>query len=114
MLQDKARKATGMQIDATEDGYTDLELFSLSSIKVLYHFETPPLPLLSVLESRELNFWFIDHEKKLKWPVSYICLLVTKKSMNMKKIKLNTQTLKLGFISFFHSFFIVVVGWFSG
>jgi hypothetical protein len=68
MLQDKARKATGMQIDATEDGYTDLELFSLSSIKVLYHFETPPLPLLLVLESRELNFWFIDHEKKLKWP----------------------------------------------
>ncbi|KAF5448834.1 hypothetical protein F2P56_029333 [Juglans regia] len=31
--KDKARKATGMQIDATEDSYTDLELFSLSSIK---------------------------------------------------------------------------------
>ncbi|KAF2317637.1 hypothetical protein GH714_033021 [Hevea brasiliensis] len=31
--QDKARKATGMQIDAMEDGYTDHELFSLSSIK---------------------------------------------------------------------------------
>jgi hypothetical protein len=45
MLQDKARKATGMQIDATEDGYIDHELFSLSSIKVRYHFETPPLPL---------------------------------------------------------------------
>lgn len=32
--KDKVRKATGgMQIDATADGYTDLELFSLSSIK---------------------------------------------------------------------------------
>ncbi|KAF5745723.1 putative ribosomal RNA methyltransferase [Tripterygium wilfordii] len=31
--KDKARKATGMQIDAMEDGYTDHELFSLSSIK---------------------------------------------------------------------------------
>lgn len=32
--QDKARKALGMQVDATMDGYTDQELFSLSSIKV--------------------------------------------------------------------------------
>ncbi|KAK6946270.1 Ribosomal RNA methyltransferase Spb1, domain of unknown function DUF3381 [Dillenia turbinata] len=31
--KEKARKATGMQIDAMEDGYTDQELFSLSSIK---------------------------------------------------------------------------------
>ncbi|CAJ1933542.1 unnamed protein product [Sphenostylis stenocarpa] len=31
--KDKARKATGMQIDATDDGYVDEELFSLSSIK---------------------------------------------------------------------------------
>ncbi|KAF7840966.1 adoMet-dependent rRNA methyltransferase spb1 [Senna tora] len=31
--KDKARKATGMQIDALEDGYIDHELFSLSSIK---------------------------------------------------------------------------------
>ncbi|XP_077220262.1 ftsJ-like methyltransferase family protein [Tasmannia lanceolata] len=31
--KDKARKATGMQIDAMEDGYTDHELFSLSAIK---------------------------------------------------------------------------------
>ncbi|GAV58254.1 FtsJ domain-containing protein/Spb1_C domain-containing protein/DUF3381 domain-containing protein [Cephalotus follicularis] len=31
--KDKARKATGMQIDAMEDGCTDPELFSLSSIK---------------------------------------------------------------------------------
>ncbi|GLU02888.1 hypothetical protein SLE2022_201210 [Rubroshorea leprosula] len=31
--KDKARKATGMQIDAMEDGYVDNELFSLSSIK---------------------------------------------------------------------------------
>ncbi|KAL8540217.1 hypothetical protein ACS0TY_001699 [Phlomoides rotata] len=31
--KDKARKALGKQIDATEDGYTDMELFSLSSIK---------------------------------------------------------------------------------
>ncbi|KDP41776.1 hypothetical protein JCGZ_26794 [Jatropha curcas] len=31
--KDKSRKATGMQIDALEDGYTDIELFSLSSIK---------------------------------------------------------------------------------
>ncbi|KAI4295516.1 hypothetical protein L6164_035556 [Bauhinia variegata] len=31
--KDKVRKATGMQIDALEDGYVDDELFSLSSIK---------------------------------------------------------------------------------
>ncbi|KAL5790934.1 hypothetical protein ACOSQ2_005822 [Xanthoceras sorbifolium] len=31
--KDKVRKATGMQIDALQDGYTDIELFSLSSIK---------------------------------------------------------------------------------
>lgn len=31
--KDKARKATGMQKDVTEDSYVDLELFSLSSIK---------------------------------------------------------------------------------
>ncbi|WVZ02610.1 hypothetical protein V8G54_023416 [Vigna mungo] len=31
--KDKARKATGMQMDAVEDGYVDHELFSLSSIK---------------------------------------------------------------------------------
>ncbi|CDO97033.1 unnamed protein product [Coffea canephora] len=31
--KDKARKALGMQVDATVDGYTDQELFSLSSIK---------------------------------------------------------------------------------
>ncbi|KAI4376057.1 hypothetical protein MLD38_013853 [Melastoma candidum] len=31
--KDKARKATGMQVDALEDGYIDEELFSLSSIK---------------------------------------------------------------------------------
>lgn len=58
MLQDKARKATGMQIDATEDGYTDLELFSLSSIKVLYHLMTR----LYGFRSRELNFWFAHYE----------------------------------------------------
>ncbi|KAE9447299.1 hypothetical protein C3L33_20817, partial [Rhododendron williamsianum] len=32
-LREKSRKATGMQVDATEDGYTDHELFSLSSMK---------------------------------------------------------------------------------
>ncbi|KAE9620378.1 putative 27S pre-rRNA (guanosine(2922)-2'-O)-methyltransferase [Lupinus albus] len=31
--KDKARKATGMQMDAVEDGYVDHELFSLSAIK---------------------------------------------------------------------------------
>uniref|UniRef100_A0A803N6Z3 rRNA methyltransferase n=1 Tax=Chenopodium quinoa TaxID=63459 RepID=A0A803N6Z3_CHEQI len=31
--EDKARKATGMQIDALQDGYVDNELFSLASIK---------------------------------------------------------------------------------
>lgn len=36
MWQDKARKATGMQKDVTEDSYVDLELFSLSSIKVCF------------------------------------------------------------------------------
>ncbi|KAE8705183.1 NmrA-like negative transcriptional regulator family protein [Hibiscus syriacus] len=34
--EDKSRKATGMQIDALEDGYIDHELFSLSSIKFTY------------------------------------------------------------------------------
>ncbi|KAE8705186.1 transcription factor bHLH49-like isoform X2 [Hibiscus syriacus] len=33
IVPDKSRKATGMQIDALEDGYVDHELFSLSSIK---------------------------------------------------------------------------------
>lgn len=36
--KDKARKATGMQTDAIEDGYVDHELFSLSSIKVCLMF----------------------------------------------------------------------------
>ncbi|PON44685.1 AdoMet-dependent rRNA methyltransferase, Spb [Parasponia andersonii] len=31
--KDRARKANGMQIDALDDGYIDLELFSLSAIK---------------------------------------------------------------------------------
>ncbi|XP_051145192.1 adoMet-dependent rRNA methyltransferase spb1 [Andrographis paniculata] len=31
--KDKARKALGTQMDAIEDGYTDMELFNLSSIK---------------------------------------------------------------------------------
>ncbi|KAJ0489815.1 putative 27S pre-rRNA (guanosine(2922)-2'-O)-methyltransferase [Helianthus annuus] len=31
--KDKARKKTGMQSDVMEDGYTDIELFALSSIK---------------------------------------------------------------------------------
>ncbi|MCI00828.1 hypothetical protein A2U01_0021850, partial [Trifolium medium] len=31
--KDKARKATGMQMDAVEDGYVDHELFSLASMK---------------------------------------------------------------------------------
>ncbi|KAK1414447.1 hypothetical protein QVD17_30191 [Tagetes erecta] len=31
--KDKSRKATGMQSDVMDDGYTDIELFSLSSIK---------------------------------------------------------------------------------
>lgn len=74
MLQDKARKATGMQIDATEDGYTDLELFSLSSIKVLYHFETPPLPLLSVLEAGNQISGLSTMEKiKVAWYLIYVC-----------------------------------------
>lgn len=34
LLQDKARKATGMQIDATGDDYGDPDLFSISVIKV--------------------------------------------------------------------------------
>ncbi|XP_057516940.1 uncharacterized protein LOC130798092 [Amaranthus tricolor] len=33
LAKDKARKATGMQIDAMQDGYVDNELFSLASIK---------------------------------------------------------------------------------
>ncbi|CAL5348195.1 unnamed protein product [Camellia sinensis] len=33
LAKDKARKKMGMQVDATSDGYTDHELFSLSSIK---------------------------------------------------------------------------------
>ncbi|KAJ8434522.1 hypothetical protein Cgig2_030145 [Carnegiea gigantea] len=31
--KDKARKATGMQVDALQDGYVDTELFSLASVK---------------------------------------------------------------------------------
>jgi hypothetical protein len=34
LFQDKARKATGMQIDATGDDYGDPDLFSISVIKV--------------------------------------------------------------------------------
>eukprot|EP00268_Persea_americana_P012124 TRINITY_DN1508_c0_g1_i2.p1 TRINITY_DN1508_c0_g1~~TRINITY_DN1508_c0_g1_i2.p1 ORF type:complete len:850 (-),score=220.80 TRINITY_DN1508_c0_g1_i2:304-2853(-) len=45
--KDKARKATGMQIDAMEDGYTDRELFSLSSIKGKKE--------LAAVDSTELN-----------------------------------------------------------
>lgn len=37
-FQDKARKATGMQVDVMQDGYIDHELFSLSSIKVGFCF----------------------------------------------------------------------------
>lgn len=37
IVQDKARKATGMQIDALQDGYVDNELFSLASIKVCHY-----------------------------------------------------------------------------
>lgn len=36
IFQDKVRKATGMQIDAMQDGYTDDTLFSLSAIKVCF------------------------------------------------------------------------------
>jgi AdoMet-dependent rRNA methyltransferase SPB1 len=35
LFQDKARKATGMQIDATGDNYGDPDLFSISAIKVM-------------------------------------------------------------------------------
>lgn len=35
-FQEKARKALGVQIDATGDGYGDQDLFSLSSIKVSF------------------------------------------------------------------------------
>jgi len=35
-VQDKARKATGMQVDALQDGYVDSELFSLASVKVCF------------------------------------------------------------------------------
>lgn len=35
ICQDKARKATGPQMDILEDEYVDHELFSLSAIKVL-------------------------------------------------------------------------------
>jgi len=38
-LQDKARKATGMQVDAVED-YVDHELFSLASMKVCFNLFT--------------------------------------------------------------------------
>jgi len=39
VLQDKARKATGMQVDAVED-YVDHELFSLASMKVCFNLFT--------------------------------------------------------------------------
>jgi hypothetical protein len=40
-FQDKARKATGMQIDATEEGYGDPDLFSINAIKVSCCFHGP-------------------------------------------------------------------------
>ncbi|KAJ0985878.1 hypothetical protein J5N97_004234 [Dioscorea zingiberensis] len=45
--KDKVRKATGMQIDATEDSYNDNSLFSLSSIKGKKE--------LSAIDTAELN-----------------------------------------------------------
>jgi hypothetical protein len=60
-FQDKARKATGMQIDATEEGYGDPDLFSINAIKVSCCFHSPIfLSLLGTLwklkHSRSQNF----------------------------------------------------------
>lgn len=48
-FQDKARKATGMQIDATGDDYGDPDLFSISVIKVPCCFCNHCLVLCSLL-----------------------------------------------------------------
>lgn len=48
-MQDKARKGTGMQIDALEDGYVDNELFALASIKVCHHKLLYCLEVLGVI-----------------------------------------------------------------
>ena len=46
-FQDKARKATGMQIDATGDDYGDPDLFSISVIKVSCCFSISRISLES-------------------------------------------------------------------
>jgi hypothetical protein len=48
-FQDKARKATGMQIDATGDDYGDPDLFSISVIKVSWCFSSHVLCYVSLV-----------------------------------------------------------------
>ncbi len=69
------RKATGMQIDALEDGYVDHELFSLSSIKVCYHFTMSNTPFLFTISSsvflalkKGIQFWFPNHDTSQATP----------------------------------------------
>uniref|UniRef100_A0A803N063 Putative rRNA methyltransferase n=1 Tax=Chenopodium quinoa TaxID=63459 RepID=A0A803N063_CHEQI len=52
--KDKARKATGMQIDALQDGYVDNELFSLASIELLtlWSWETNSLILRKLYDEQ--------------------------------------------------------------
>ena len=57
------RKSTGMQIDALEDGYTDIELFSLSSIKVCF---------------TSLRFFFVFKSNRIL--ILPLCLYINSKS----------------------------------
>jgi hypothetical protein len=60
LFQDKARKATGMQIDATGDDYGDPDLFSISVIKVscLFLWSCYVVYLLSGITSQNLYLQF--------------------------------------------------------
>lgn len=49
-----------MQIDAMEDGYTDHELFSLSSIKACIHLSFVALKTV-VVETIDVQFLFLCH-----------------------------------------------------
>lgn len=67
-FQDKSRKATGMQVDATEDGYTDHELFSLSSMKVSLQFD-----LSLFISGFIFGNWFLGFSTSI-YVAFWICL----------------------------------------
>lgn len=66
IFQDKARKATGMQIDATGDDYGDPDLFSISVIKVSYLFLGSCF-VLCLLSGMSPDFVLIAHWKSFSF-----------------------------------------------